>query len=449
MLSKKAVRLSKTVKARAREKLDLLIVNADEMVTLSGENQKPRTGKQMREIGIIRDGGLAIKDGRIVAVGKTTDITKAFKAENVISANGKIVLPGFVDPHTHLVFAGSQEDEFQMRIEGASYMEILKAGGGTLRTVRETRKASFEKLVDYSTQTLDAMLEHGTTTVEAKSGYGLTTKDELKMLEIIQRLNQLHSVDVIPTFFGAHAIPPEFFNNSQGYVNLVTEEMIPRVTEKGLAEFCDVCCEKGVFSLEQARRILTAGKKLGLKPKFHADEMSRLGGAEFAAGIGAVSADHMLFSSDEGIKAMADKGVVAILLPAAAFSLMSNRYADARVMINFGVPIALGTDFNPNCWVENQQLVIALACHFMKLTPAEAITATTINAAHAVSRANEVGSLEVGKKADVTLLDVPNHKFLGYRFGVNLVDKVIKNGRIVVDREASRSEFRLLEEQKM
>ncbi len=441
--------MSKAVKARAREKLDLLIVNANELVTLSGENQKPRTGRQMREIGIIRDGGLAIKDGRIVAVGKTTDVTKAFKAENVISANGKIVLPGFVDPHTHLVFAGSREDEFQMRIEGASYMEILKAGGGILRTVRETRKASFEKLVDYGTETLDAMLEHGTTTIEAKSGYGLTTKDELKMLDVIQRLNQLHSVDVVPTFLGAHAVPPEFFNNPQAYVNLVTEEMIPKVSEKGLAEFCDVSCEKGVFSLEQASRILTAGKNSSLKPKVHADETSLLGGAELAAGIGAVSADNMLFSSDEGIKAMADKGVVAVLLPATAFSLMSNRYADARVMINFGVPIALGTDFNPSCWVENQQLVIALACHFMKLTPAEAITAATINAAHAINRANEVGSLEVGKKADVTVLDVPNHKFLGYRFGVNLVDKVIKNGRIVVDKEASRSDFRLLEEQKV
>jgi imidazolonepropionase len=449
MPSKKAVCLSRAVKARAREKLDLLVVNADELVTLSGEAQKPRTGKQMRELGIIRDGGLAVKDGRIVAVGKTPDITKAFKAENVVSANGKIVLPGFVDPHTHLVFAGSREDEFQMRMAGASYMEILKAGGGILKTVRETRKASFEKLVEHATETLDAMLEHGTTTVEAKSGYGLTTKDELKMLEVVKRLNQLHSVDIVPTFLGAHAIPPEFGNNVQGYVNLVTEEMIPRVTEKGLAEFCDVFCEKGVFSLEQTRRILTIGKNSGLKPKVHADEMSRLGGAELAADIGAVSADHLLFSSEEGIKAMAEKGVAAILLPAAAFSLMTNRYADARGMIDCGVPVALGTDFNPNCWVENQQLVIGLACHFMKMTPAEAITATTINAAYAVSRANEVGSLEVGKKADVIILDVPSHKFLGYRFGVNLVDKVIKNGRIVVDKEASRSEFRLLEKQKM
>jgi imidazolonepropionase len=418
-----------------KEKADLLIVDAEELVTLAGGSQKSRIGKQMQELGIINNGGLAIKDGRIIAVGKTSDVTKAFKAENVIRANGKIVLPGFVDPHTHLVFAGSREDEFQMRVKGAYYMVILSSGGGILKTVKETRKASAEKLVDLGLKTLDVILEHGTTTAEAKSGYGLTTKDELKILEVMKRLDQLHAVDIVPTFLGAHAIPPEFQGNPMNYVNLVTEEMIPKVTEKGLAEFCDVFCEKSVFSLEQTRRILVAGKKCGLKPKVHADEMCQLGGAELAADIGATSADHLLFSSEEGIKAMADKNVVAVLLPATAFSLMGGRYADARKMIEVGVPVALGTDFNPSCWLENQQLVIAFACHFMRLTSAEAITATTINAAHAVGRASEVGSLEVGKKADVIVLDVPNHKFLGYRFGVNLVDKVVKNGRMVVDRE--------------
>jgi len=427
--------LSKTVRKRAREKVDLLIVNADELVTLAGSSQKPCTGKKMRELGIIRKGGLVIKDGRVVAVGKSADVTKAFKAENVISANGKTVLPGFVDSHTHPIFAGSREDEFQMRVEGASYMEILNAGDGILRTVRETRKASAEKLVELGLKTLDIMLEHGTTTIEAKSGYGLTTKDELKILEVIKRLNQLHAMDIVSTFLGAHAIPPEYQGNSEEYVNLVIGEMIPKVAERGLAEFCDVFCEKGVFNLEQTRRILAAGRNYGLKPKLHADEMSMLGGAELAADVGAVSAEHLLFSSDEGIKAMADKGVAAILLPAAAFSLMSGRYADARKMIALGVPVALGTDFNPSCWVENQQLVIAFACYFMRLTPAEAITAVTINAAHAIGRANEVGSLEVGKKADVIVLDAPNHKFLGYHFGVNLVDKVVKNGRVVVDKE--------------
>jgi len=431
--------LSKVVKARAREKADLLIVNAEELVTLVG-GEKPRIGKQMQELGIIRNGGLAIKDGRIAAVGKTSEVTKVFKAETVISANGKTVLPGFVDPHTHLVFAGSREDEFQMRVEGAYYMEILSAGGGILKTVRETRKASVEKLVDFGLRRLDVVLEHGTTTVEAKSGYGLATKDELKILDVIRRLDQLHAVDIVPTFLGAHAIPPEFQNSPMNYVKLIVEEMIPKVAEKGLVEFCDVFCEKGVFGLEQSRRILFAGKNHGLKPKVHADEMSMLGGAELAADIGATSADHLLFSSDAGVKGMATKGVVAVLLPAAAFSLMTGRYADARKMIDSGVPAALGTDFNPSCWVENQQLIIAFASHFMRMTPAEAITAATINAAHAIDRAHEVGSLEVGKKADVIVLDVPNHRFLGYRFGVNLVDKVVKNGRLVVDREAGRGE---------
>jgi imidazolonepropionase len=322
-----------------------------------------------------------------------------------------------------------------MRVEGASYMEILSAGGGILKTVRETRKASVEKLADLGIKTLDTMLEHGTTSVEAKSGYGLTTKDEIKILETARRVNQLHCINVVSTFLGAHAIPPEFKDNPNGYVHLILEDMIPKIAEKELAEFCDVFCERGVFNLEQTRRILVASKNYGLKPKVHADEMSMLGGAELAADVGAVSADHLLFSSVEGMKAMAEKGVVAVLLPAAAFSLMMGRYADARLMIDSGVPVALATDFNPNCLVENMQLVIAFACHFMRLTSAEAITAATINAAHAICRANEVGSLEVGKKADAVILDAPNHKFLGYHFGVNLVDKVIKNGRVVVDRE--------------
>jgi imidazolonepropionase len=423
------------MKGRSRENVDILIVNTEELVTLAGGSQKPRIGKQMRELGIVHNGGLAIKDGKILAVGKTADIIKNFKAENIINANGKTVLPGFVDPHTHLVFAGSREDEFQMRIEGASYLEVLGAGGGILKTVKETRKASVEKLVDCGLKTLDAMLEHGTTTSEAKSGYGLTTKDELKILEAIKRINQLHCLDVVSTFMGAHAVPPEYKGNAQGYSNLVTEDMIPKVAERGLAEFCDVFCERGVFSLEQSRRILVGGKNHGLKSKVHADEMSMMGGAEFAADVGAVSAEHLLFSSQEGIKAMATKGVIAVLLPAAAFSLMMGRYADARLMIDLDVPVALGTDFNPSCWVENMQLVIAFACHFMKLTPAEAITAATMNAAHAIGRAGDVGSLEIGKKADIVILNVPNHKFLGYRFDVNLVDKVIKNGRLVVDKE--------------
>jgi imidazolonepropionase len=423
---------------KVKEKTDLLIVNANELVTIGGGNEKPRSGKQMTEIGIIRDGAIAIKDGRIAAVGKTTDVKARFKAETVISADGKTVLPGFVDPHTHLAFIGSREDEFQMRVQGAYYLEILGAGGGILKTVRETRKASVEKIADAGSRTLDIMLEHGSTTVETKSGYGLETKSELRILEAVRRLNQMHPVDVVPTFLGAHAVPPEYKTDVQAYVDLVVSEMVPKVAERGLAEFCDVFCEKGVFGLEQTRRILIAGKNNGLKPKIHADEMSTFGGAELAADINAVSADHLLFSSDNGLKAMTTKGVIPVLLPAAAFNLMMGRCADARRMIDFGLPVALGTDFNPSCMVESQQLVIALACHLMHLTPAEALTGATINAAHAIGKAAEVGSLEIGKKADVLVIAAPNHKFLGYHFGSNIVDKVIKNGRIVVDWEEKR-----------
>jgi imidazolonepropionase len=440
------VAAQKAGKRGSREAADLLIVNANELVTLAGDSQKPRTGKQMRELGITRDGSLAVKDGRIVAVGKTYDVMKRFRSDNVLSANGKTVLPGFVDAHTHLIFAGSREDEFQMRVEGASYMEILNAGGGILKTVRETRKASVDRLVGDALGTLDVMLEHGTTTIEAKSGYGLTTKDELKILEATRRANQLHTVDIVPTFLGAHAVPPEYKGNTQGYVSLLVDEMLPRVAEKVLAEFCDVFCERGVFSLEQSKRILAAGKNHGLRAKIHADEMSMLGGAGLAADIGAISAEHLLFSSEESLKAMAAKDVVGVLLPAAAFSLMMGRYADARLMVDCSVPVALGSDFNSSCLIENMQLVIAFACHLMRLTPAEALTAATINAAYALGKANEVGSLEVGKKADVVVLNAPNHKFLGYHFGANLVDKVVKSGRIVIDKEASPSGIVHLEE---
>jgi len=410
-------------------------VNAEECLTLAGSLGKPKISKEMQEIGIIHDGAVAMKEGRIVAVGKTKDVAKAFRASYVISAQDKTVLPGFVDPHTHLIFAGSREEEFQMRLEGVSYLELLGSGGGVLKTVKDTRRARVEKLVDLGLERLDAMLTHGTTTVEAKSGYGLTTADELKILEATKRLNQLHSVNVVSTFMGANAVPPEFQGNTEEYVDLVAGEMISKVAEKGLAEFCDVFCERGIFSLQQAKRILLKGKLAKLKSKIHADKMSLFGGAEIAAAVDAVSAEHVLFSSVNGINALANKGVIAVLLPAVAFSLMMGKYADARLMIDSGVPVALGTGFDANCWVENQQLVIAMACHCMRLTPAEAITAATLNAAYAVNRAEEVGSLEVGKRADVLVLNVPNHKFLGYRFGVNLVDKVIKNGRLVVDRE--------------
>jgi imidazolonepropionase len=427
--------LSKAARTKTKDSCDVLIVNAKEMLTLADTSAGPRTGKRMRELGIVHDGALAIREGRIVAVGTTREVSRVFKAGHVINAQGKTILPGFVDPHTHLVFAGSREDEFQMRVEGASSMEISDSGDGIFTTVKETRRARVETLVELGLERLDVMLAHGTTTVEAKSGYGLTTSDELKILEATKRLNQLHSVNVVSTLMSANAIPPEFSGNPDAYVDLVAGETIPKVADKGLAEFCDVSCEKGIFSLEQAKRVLVKARDCGLKLKVHADQTAKSGGAEFAADVGAVSAEHLVFSSAQGVRALAAKGVVAVLLPAVAFSMMTGKYADARLIIDSGVPVALGTGFDGGCWVENQQLIIAMACHFMRMTPSEAITAATVNAAYAINRASEVGTLEVGKRADVLVLNAPNHKFLGYRFGVNLIDKVIKNGRLAVDRE--------------
>jgi len=418
----------------AKEKVDLLIEKANELITLQNADDEPLTGEQMKNLGIIPRGSVAINKGKIVAVGTYEWIKERFIAERTIDASGKVVMPGFVDPHTHLVFAGAREEEFEFRIMGVSYLEILAKGGGILKTMKETRKASVEELVKNCKKTLNLMLMHGTTTIEAKSGYGLNLKDEIKILEVIKRLNNEHPVDVVPTFLGAHAVPPEYEKDVDGYVDLLLEEVIPVVAENKLAEFCDVFCEKGVFNIQQSKLILTRGKEYGLKLKIHADEMTQFGGAELAAEVGAVSASHLLFSSRDGIIKMAEKGVIGELLPLASFTLMMGRYALAREMIENGLAVALGTDYNPSCWVENQQLTIAFACRQMHLTPAEAITATTINAAHAINRANEVGSLKPGKKADVIILDIPNHKFLGYRFGTNLVETTIKNGEIVAEK---------------
>lgn len=418
-----------------KKQVDLIIKNASELATPDGGNQKPLVGKQMREIRIIKNAALAINDGKISGVGKTSFVTSAFKATETIDAKGKTIIPGFVDPHTHLVFAGSREKEFETRLRGASYMEILREGGGILKTVRETRQATEDELINNCQKTLDIMLKHGTTTVEAKSGYGLTKKDEVKCLHAIQQINKSHPVDVVPTFLGAHAIPPEFEENAEDYVDLVVEEMIPSIANAKLAEFCDVFCEKGAFTVEQSRRILQAGSKHGLTPKVHADELTPCSGAELAAETGAISAEHLLYASEAGLKMMSKRGVIAVLLPAASFTLMTQRYADARRMIDLNLPVALGTDFNPSCWTESQQLVIAMACRQLKLTPAEALTASTLNAAHAINRAADIGSLEEGKKADALILDAPNHSFLGYRFGTNLVSKVIKDGKLVVDVE--------------
>jgi len=404
------------------ETVDILIKNANELITMDGPN-RPRIKKEMCELSIIEDGSVAIKDGKIVETGKDL----RYIARNTIDASGKTVLPGFIDPHTHLVFAGSREFEIDMKLKGHSYIEILKKGGGIFYTVNETRRTTNEELLKQSKKRLDTMISHGTTTCEAKSGYGLDTETELRMLEIQKELNDIHPIDIVSTFLGAHAIPKE--HSADDYVNIIINEMLPKV--KDLAMFCDVFCEKGVFSIEQSRQILKAGKKYGLIPKIHADEIFDTGGALLAAEIGAISADHLLMSSDKGINEMARKGVIGVMLPGTPFSLMQDKYAPARKMIESGVPIALATDLNPNCWVENMQFIIQIGCFNMKMTPAESVTAATFNAACAIGLNDTVGSLEKGKIADVLILSCPNHKNIPYHFGVNLVETVIKNGKIV------------------
>ena len=405
-------------------KSELLIKNAIQLLTVKSDKTKVKG--EMEDLGIINDGAIAVRNNRIFRVDKKikTDSKK------IIDASGKVVMPGFVDCHTHLVFSGSRENELKMKLKGKTYLEILESGGGIHFTVNKTRKADIKELVALGLRRLDEMLLNGTTTVEAKSGYGLNPKDEIKCLKVIEELNKQHAVDVIPTFLGAHAVPLEFKNNPDEYTDLILNKMLPRI--KNLAEFCDVFCEKNVFTIEQARKILNEGKKFGLTPKIHADELYCTGGAELASEIGCVSADHLLRASDKGIKKMAEKGVIGVLLPGTSFTTME-KYADARKYIDYGLPVALASDFNPNCWVNNMGFIIALACYNMKMTPAEAISASTINAAFAIGKEKEIGSLEVGKKADILILNVPNYESIPYKLGMNIVDTVIKNGKVVVE----------------
>jgi imidazolonepropionase len=412
--------------------VDLIIKNASELVTLS-----PAL-KEESGLGIIRKGALAVKSGKIVWTGRTNELSKSWVLKRngkKIDATDKVVMPGLIDSHTHLVFGGSRESEFEQRIQGLSYLEIAERGGGILSTVEATRKASFEELFLLGKKRLNRMLSRGVTTVEAKSGYGLSLKDELKILEVMRALDEDHPVDIVPTFLGAHTVPKEFKNNRKGYVDLLTEEMIPRVTERKLAEFCDVFCEEKAFNLEEAKKILEAGKRYGLKPKIHADQLSSGGGAELAAEVGAYSADHLEYVSPGGIEKMAEKGVTAILLPGASFFLSMKRLPPARGMIEKGVTIALATDLNPgSSMTESLPLIMTMGCAMFRLLPREVIQATTIHAAKSMGREREIGSLEVGKQADIAIFDIPNYRYLPYHFGVDHVDIVIKKGKVVYRR---------------
>ena len=414
--------------------IDLIIKNAKELLTLSG-SQKPRSGKEMDNLSIIENGAVAVNDGLIVAVGSTEDILRKYKADKVIDADNKVVMPGFVDPHTHPVFVNTRENEFEMRVMGKSYVEISQSGGGIRSSIKAVVDSDEEHLLDLAVKRVKRMIEYGTTSIEAKSGYGLTTESELKMLKVISSMKDILPVDVKSTFLGAHEYPAEYKNNHEAYISILINEMIPAVVEQGLADYCDIFTEDHVFSIEESRRVLNAAKEAGLRIKMHADEIEPIGGAELAAEMKAVSADHLGAASDEGIKRMRDAGVVAVLLPGTLFSLGSPKYARARKMIEEGLPIALATDYNPgSCNCDSMQFIITLATLQMKMTVAEAITAATINAAHAIEMGEKTGSLEEGKYADILIMDMPSYKFLPYHFGSNNVDTVFKKGKILYKR---------------
>jgi imidazolonepropionase len=418
---------------------NLIIKNALELVTCSGFATK--NGNDMSDLGIIADGAVVIEQGRITLVGPTAEVMAELKSSgqnlsgfDAIDASGKAVLPGFVDSHTHLVFGGYRAEEYAWRLKGDSYMDILQRGGGILSTVRATRSASREELVRTGLKRLDSMLSFGVTTVESKSGYGLDRPTEIKQLEVMAELNRLHPLDVVPTFMGAHAVLPEYQGREEAYIDFMLKEVVPEVASRRLAVFCDVFCEKNVFSVEQSRRLLTTAARADLKSKLHADEIVQLGGAELAAEIGAVSADHLLHASDVGLRAMAAAGVVATLLPATAFSLREP-YARGRFMIDTGCAVALATDFNPgSCFSESIPLVAALAALYMGLSPEEIITALTIHGAAALRRAHAVGSLDPGKQGDVLILESPSYRHIPYHIGVSTVEKVIKKGALVFDK---------------
>jgi imidazolonepropionase len=386
----------------------------------------------MEELGILEDAALVSVDGEVTWIGPNDDVEWA-GADTVLDARGHCIVPGLVDPHTHLVWAGSREREFEMKLRGATYMEIMAAGGGIHSTVRATRAAPEEDLVIASLARLDRMLAAGTTTVEAKSGYGLSTEHELKCLRALREVGRRHPTTIVPTFMGAHAVP-EDHDDAEAYVEDIIDEQLPAVVndEDGpLAQFCDAFVEEGVFTVEQGLRIFEAATALGLRPRVHADEFVDTGGAALAARVGAASADHLAASSDEGLEAMREAGVTPVLLPGTPFVLRSPVFPRARDMIEMGLPVALATDMNPNCTIDSVPFVMTLACLQMGMTPAEALTASTINAAHSLGLEHKVGSLQVGKRADLLVLDAPNYLHLTYELNRDVVRTVVKDGHII------------------
>ena len=414
-------------------KADLILKNIGKLVTMQGSSNF-KVKEEMNNTQIIEDAYIAVKNGKILAIG-VGDIFGNIIGPNtqIHDAQGLLVTPGLIDSHTHLVHGGSRENEFSMKLNGIPYIEILKNGGGILSTVKSTRESSKEKLYQKAKKSLDRMLEFGVTTIEAKSGYGLELNTEIKQLEVAKLLDKTHPIDLVHTFLGAHAVPEEYKENHKAYIDILVDVMMPKIKDMGLAEFCDVFCEEGVFTIEESEYILQKAKEIGYKLKIHADEIESLGGAELAAKLGCVSADHLMAASDEGIKMMAENNVVANILPATSFNLNKN-YADCRKMIDMGAIVSLSSDYNPgSCPSENLQLVMQLGCLHLKMTPNEVLTAVTINAAYAIDRADKIGSIEVGKNADFVVFDARNVEYLMYHFGINHTKKVYKNGNLVVD----------------
>jgi len=412
---------------------DLFIQNCGQLLTVAGASQRPKILQGMDDLGIILNGAVAIKAGNFIDVGTTKQLRKKYnkKGVKVIDATGNVVLPGFVDCHTHAVFGGDRTGEFVQRIQGVSYLEILKTGGGILSTVKNTRELTLEKLVEVSKKHLDTMLLHGTTTVEIKSGYGLDKNNELKILKAIQYLQKAHPIDIVPTFLGAHTIPSEYQSDPDAYVDFVCN-MLPEV--KAYATFCDAFCDDGGFTIEQTEKILSTAKKLGFRLKIHINEFKDIGGVPLAIRLCATSSDHLDNIKHRDIVKLKKSGIICVLLPGVPFFLMTENYAPGRKMREEGLPIALATDFNPGtCPCENIQMIITLACLKLDMTSAQAINAVTINAAHAVGMADRIGSIEVGKQADMIILDMHDYNQLPYYFGINHVKTIIKKGRLIVE----------------
>lgn len=417
--------------------IDLLVHNAAELATPRGS--QARTQGSMGEVEIVPGGAVAIDAGSIVAVGRAAELEARFQPRARLDAHGGTIVPGFVDAHTHPVFLGTREDEFELRTQGKTYVEIAQAGGGILSSVRGVRGASREELLARLLVRLDRFLELGTTTIEAKTGYGLALEDELKCLEVLQQASKIHPVTIVPTFLGAHDYPAEFRERKPAYVDLLVNEMLPRVAASKLAEFCDIFTEGHVFDLDASRRILTRAKELGFALRLHVDQLTPLGGAQLAAELGAASADHLEFVSDEGIEALARSNVTAVLCPVVPLYLRVDKEAPARRLIDRGVAVAISTDFNPgSCYLQSLPEALTWAALRYRMSAAEALTSATLNAACSLGRGAQLGTLEPGKQADLVVLDVPNHRHLVYELGRNAVSAVVKRGRVVVDRRAGR-----------